>query len=363
MLLCIVITLLCTSSHHNARAETPPKTLLTFTPPPPKKGGKPRLKVELKGRYHGNVNMGLSRDGEESFKTAFETTRLYLTTKATLERRFTFRATLDFAHLDLLTSDGTDLEEQTTPLLGYIKYAYIQYQPQKSLKLRFGQQATPWIGTMDKVMEYRYVYKTGLDYYGLNASAETGLTILGEALQGRINYHIGVFNGNGYTNEYGGESFRNLLFAGRLSLYPFVPSKPAFLAGMGLHFYLHTDAREGEEGTPRERLYGGALSFTHKYVDMLVEVVVFQNGQRSDSAGLLIAPYLKLKYRDFALFATYSRFQDQDQPKTWTRLIFGATYDQSRRLSLSINYQNSAGRGFSPGSNSSGLFLNTKVRF
>ncbi|MBU1239871.1 OprO/OprP family phosphate-selective porin [Myxococcota bacterium] len=313
--------------------------------------------VKIKGEYHGNLNLDLTDNGHDGTEAAFQTTRMYVTAEAALNKMFSFRTTLDFGNF---TGDATGLEN---PLFGYIKYAYVQIEPMKGLKLRFGQQATPWIGAMDNVMGYRYVYKTGLDYFKLGDSADTGFSVLGEAMDGIIAYQAGVFNGVGYKTAAEGETLPNLKVMGRLSVYPMATQKNSPLSRMGLHLYGETDAIEEGDDTVRGMMYGAALSFNHKYVDFLVEFMMRSSDADGDGGGMILAPYLKLKYEQWSAFATYSMYKEDGADDTWTRIIAGGTWDYSKKFALSLNYQMVTSKKHTSDSDTSGIFLNVLAKF
>ncbi|MBU1239970.1 OprO/OprP family phosphate-selective porin [Myxococcota bacterium] len=314
-------------------------------------------KVSVSGEYHGNLGMDLSDNGNDGAEMAFNTTRMYVTVNASLNKMFSMRTTLDFENF---TGDATGLK---TPLLGYIKYAYFTVKPLEDMEIRFGQQPSPWIGVMDKIMGYRYVYKTGLDYYKLGDSADTGLSVVGSVFDSMIQYQVGVFNGVGYKTQTEGQEPLNLMTAARLSVYPLAGQKGSHFSRLGLHLYGKTEAEDDSGTTNRTMLYGGALSFNHKYVDLLVEFMMRSSNVDGDDGGMLVAPYLKLKYGKFSIFWTYSMLKEENSEDTWSRIIAGATFDYSKNFAVSLNYQTVFSEKNTKDLNYSGLFLNTLFKF
>ncbi|MDA3863337.1 MAG: porin, partial [Deltaproteobacteria bacterium] len=259
--------------------------------------------LKFKGKFFGDFSINTSDqsvDGNDINETGFNISRLYLTAKSKISKKFSARATLDFGRF---TGDATDIGSD--PLFGYIKYAYLDFKPLKNIKLRFGQQARVWVGNADKVMNYRYVFKSSMDYFKLMSSADLGFSVLGN--YGKMfNYQVGVFNGTGYKKTAGGEEIFNLLMEARVSVFPLINSKLGFVEKLGLHFYGGTDGEEDGEGESiRNMIYGGALSLNHKYFDFMVEFMMMNSDIEEMDDVMVVSPYLSVKYKNMALFGTW----------------------------------------------------------
>ena len=99
----------------------------------------------------------------------------------------------------------------------YLKYAYIEGNFRPELQLRVGLSHTPWIDYEQGLWGHRYVSKVASDLFGFDHSADYGVGLKGDVVDGMIQYWATVTNGGGYSNP---NRTEGLDFNGRVTFSP-----------------------------------------------------------------------------------------------------------------------------------------------
>lgn len=123
-------------------------------------------------------------DGEVS--PAFELTRFYLGYEYAFSPKFSTRATLDIGN------PGAGNLQMTA----FVKLAYLQYQS-NGFTGRIGMITTDAFSLIDRHWGYRYVARTLQDEYGMNPSADLGLS-LEYSPADFISIDVSSLNGEGF---------------------------------------------------------------------------------------------------------------------------------------------------------------------
>ena len=99
----------------------------------------------------------------------------------------------------------------------YIKKAYARGKFSKAVVLDMGVIGTPWIGYEEGLHKHRYVFKSFVDQYGFDSSADAGIGLKGKLADGLVQYAIAEVNGGGYGNI---SKTKSLDFNSRVGIYP-----------------------------------------------------------------------------------------------------------------------------------------------
>ena len=130
-----------------------------------------------------NVHYSFNKTGGTP---AFEITRLYLGYEYSFSKSFSARAVLDIG------DPGIGGLQMTA----YVKNALLMYKT-ADFSARFGMIGTDAFGLIEKQWNHRYILKPLQDEYGLNPSADLGVSI--EYSPSRlISFDVSVLNGEGY---------------------------------------------------------------------------------------------------------------------------------------------------------------------
>lgn len=334
----------------------------------PKKKHKKHSRVKIGAEFHGNWNMDLRDEengGNDIKESTFNVTRMYITAKAKLSSWLTTRTTVDFGYYM-----GSIPDAKNDPNLAYIKYAYFQAKVAPDQFVLFGTQPRVWVGTMDDIFGYRYVLKSSMDHFKLFDSADTGLAYNGTFMNGMVNVNAGIFNGNGYKDPAPGEDLQNNMIEARVTVKP-IQDKASPLSGLGIHLYFGTKGYQVDDGLGniddfRANVFGGAISFNHKFVDFMLEAMMIKNGQDGDEGAMVISPYIAVKWEKFAFFANYSMYTDSnlDEDDTWTRIVAGVSWKPKKNFAISLNYQMESNSGHKgDGNDKSAIFVSTMFKY
>lgn len=310
--------------------------------------------LSLGGVFYGNLNVDVTRLADQRPAAGFEVTRMYLTLKSKPTAWLSTRTTLDFSRFD---ADGHQA------LHGYIKYAYFELKPVSSLKVRFGQQSRVWIGTIEKAFGYRWVTKSSADHFKYLPSADLGASVLGHWLGGVLEAHVGAFNGTGYKDPAAPQG-RPIHFAyeARVSVAPYKYCGGP-LEKLKLHLTANTSG--ASQGSPGQRITqtGGALAFSHKYVDAVAELLT----RREDTAGyeteLLLTPHVALKLDPWALFGVYAVAQNNNGTArpSWQHRVIGLSYRPAKSFAAALTYVDDRAKKWKRGAGRA-VLINTMVK-
>ena len=116
----------------------------------------------------------------------------------------------------------------------YIKKAYMRGSFSEAAVVDMGVIGTPWIGYEEGLHRHRYVFKSFVDQYGFDSSADAGIGLKGKLADGLVKYSITEVNGGGYANI---SKTKSLDLNSRLGIYP--------IEGLTIDFQF----RDGYKGT------------------------------------------------------------------------------------------------------------------
>lgn len=200
-----------------------------------------------------------------------------------------------------------------------------------STEVSAGLTQTPWLAFDESVNGYRMQSAMFQDKRGLVSSADLGVSVLGNlggkltreqiagigggSYAGRLgSYHIGLYNGGGYSST--AENNTNKSLQGRLTLRPL----PDVLPGLQLTYFGitgKTNSVTNNTGKPQGWMNNTAfVSYQHKYATATAE---FFNG-RGGFGGDAIVAKRKQGYSYFAKFilpmyekaAVFARYDNLD---------------------------------------------------
>ena len=142
----------------------------------------------------------------------FHFTRAYITVKDKVSDDLMVRITYD-------QKDGQGGTVQCTALpcstqSAFVKYVYGDYTYMPGQKVRFGLGQTPWINYEEDLYTYRFLGTLFSDGQGAQSSSDTGVSLIGSFMDKILDYHVGVYEGEGYSNKRDGQGFA---YAGRVS--------------------------------------------------------------------------------------------------------------------------------------------------
>jgi hypothetical protein len=142
---------------------------------------------------------------------AFDVTRGYLNIKAQLSDKVSFRFTPD-------VKPTTDANLDRNLALR-LEYAALDVQVNDNVKVMFGQHETPWLTFEESVNRYRVIGPFFSERLGL-IPGPTDLGVSVKGTRGRLEYHTGIYNGEGYGQA---ELDKYKAIDGRATFRPFDP--------------------------------------------------------------------------------------------------------------------------------------------
>lgn len=160
-------------------------------------------------------------------KSLIELTRVYLGYNFKINDYFTTDALLDVARIDPLTSATLNAIPPTTTALAtkindsyiaYLKTAYVAWKniiPTTTLSL--GQIPYFAFDVMESFWAHRYIYKTFMDQYGYESSADLGAKVLVNPID-MLKITLGVTNGEGYKSNQ--DAYGDYKIAGGVQVNP-----------------------------------------------------------------------------------------------------------------------------------------------
>jgi hypothetical protein len=255
----------------------------------------------------------------------FDVTRAYLNVLGTFAYGIKTRVTADIYR----NADGS---------LGYrLKYAFASWTPRDGkspLTFKLGQIHTPWIDWEEHLWDYRMQGQMAMERAGYVSSSDFGAGIDGMWGFDRLNFQLGVYNGENY-NKAPGDQRKDLM--GRASLRLLGSDEGGRDGGLRLTGYAQYGKPTG--GGERQR-YIGMLSYRSKALTLAAEFAATK-----DSVTAPIAA--ERKGRVLSFFGVWrvpkSKLQiigrlDSTDPNTeadndrTTRVIGGVAYQWSGNL-------------------------------
>jgi len=252
--------------------------------------------------------------------------------------------------------------------MSFLKYAYIEFEDLlPNLKIRLGQNATPWVGYEDKIGKMRWWTKSLPDAEKKLSSVDRGISLLYAIPGGYGDMHVSFHNGEGYHHP---EVSKHKDIAARLSLAPF--AKIDSLKGLKVHGFFQYGVPESD--VVRNRFIG-ALSFDNNYVTFLGEMMMTWDGQKDDKVkGLGSQGMFKLKFgkmahtkNDFGLYGRVDYFDTDtsSEDNAHIRLIAGPYAHVHKKVAFGLDYTMVAmeADGYDFGKSESILFLHCIFKF
>lgn len=284
--------------------------------------------VKMKGRLYLHLTGDLS-DSPKLERDGFSLERVYLTAIGNITENVSTKATLN-------VNPGANKYKSM-----YVKYGYATYKVAGgALKMSVGQQATPWVGFVEKAWQYRAIQKVLPDRAKVLSSADLGLGMSGKlpAQMGEI--VVQVINGPGYKNKNGNEenNFQKDI-AGRLTVKP-MPSSDA-LQGLAISVGAENQNAEGED----DLAVSGLLHFKHSFLSLGVEVLNVLGKATTDKFGVsgfgdigltMVEPLKNLGF----LFRYDTCDPDKNSDNDGTNmLIVGPRYKIAKGHTLALIYE------------------------
>jgi hypothetical protein len=159
------------------------------------------------GRIYADMtNLDAYANGAKTAASGFgvDVTRFYLILNHTFDSNWSANLTTDFNYSS--TTSETQL---------YVKKAYIQYKVSSGFWAKLGSADLPWVPFEEGVYGYRYFEKVQIDRTSFGTSADWGLHVGGDLLEGgKLQYALSAIEGNGYKNP---TRSKSMDFEGRVS--------------------------------------------------------------------------------------------------------------------------------------------------
>jgi len=226
------------------------------------------LELEPDIKFYVNYTINLSEDDGDAIGTdnKFSIGRAYLGLKLKIADWISARVTYDASQASDIGKSGEldeDGEVESSKfqgsMLARMKYAYVSLKIKAiDAQVRFGMAHTPYIDWVEHIEDTRYMGKIMIETEYGYPSADFGLMLIGQ-ITDYFNYHIGVYNGEGY-HGIEDDPFKDIIT--RLTLRP----APAVKGLQALQFSLYGRIQlSAPDHANTNRQYGGAI--TYRLVD------------------------------------------------------------------------------------------------
>jgi len=235
-----------------------------------------------------------------------------------------------------------------------LKYAYAAYTPDNSpLTYKLGLIHTPWLDWEEALWDYRMQGTMAIERGGYLTSSDFGAGVDGNFHYDKLNFQVGVYNGEGYGNAPGDQRKD---FEGRASFKILNTDLPGRVGGLRATVYGHIGAPT--TGGKRNRVIG-MLSYKSKVLTVAGEYGWTQDSTTGNGTvtpvtkrdGRVISGYgvLNIPNSKFAVMARV----DLTDPNTastatndqLTREIGGVSYQLSPNLRLLADVDNVSRQG------------------
>ncbi|MFQ5507856.1 MAG: hypothetical protein ACE5FN_00810 [Leptospirillia bacterium] len=154
---------------------------------------------DLKGKFFADVT-----SSERDDDSGFHLKRAYVMLRGKLADGAKFGLTLDQRSEASAGGEGV-----------FVKHAYLS-KSYKGILYTAGLHGTPYVPWDEKhFWGYRFVENTFTDEWGAQTSSDLGVSAQGTGMQGKLDYHVALLNGEGYGNSTDGNGFA---FAGRANI-------------------------------------------------------------------------------------------------------------------------------------------------
>jgi hypothetical protein len=245
----------------------------------------------------------------------------------------------------------------------FLKHAWMEYH-RGDLKVRGGMVDTGFVPYGEQFTGFRYVTKQLADDNKVLSSADLGANVQGKAAGGLLDWHAGVYNGEGYSHaEVSGSGGKS--FEARVAVDPLAPKKgKTSLAIVGYGRYATGDSElaggAGEE--PSQLVYAGGLGYKMPHFVGWAEYVgVSQDEVSGGGFSATLSPRMP-KYG--ALLVRYDKFNaDNDvEDGGYSKLIAGVSHDFVEKFSLAATYE-TVTLDATPDDPTSGVFVRMQAGF
>jgi len=189
------------------------------------------------------------------------------------------------------TSD-VDYKYGTGNLNIYTKYAYLQWKGLvPGAALLIGQHSPKTHGWVEKRWHYRSVAETMSDMNKWTNSAEVGIGLQGKAVEEKLEYCIGVNNGNGYKKKVAKDG------VGAAARLAFAPTRGTHVSA------LLTSNTPGGDDDEAESYLEGLAGYEEDRFGFFAQYGIFTDGNNDDteSSGLSLFGRARIQERLYAL--------------------------------------------------------------
>ena len=289
---------------------------------------------------------------EDAFENdIFNIHRAYFTVKKDINEYLGFRMTID-------TYGDDDGQEER------LKYLYANFKlPEFSIfdntNVRAGIIHTPWLDFQSDFYNYRMQGKLYLDKNDIFDSADFGITLFGDLMDGSGDdaksfgaYSLGMYNGSGYTEF---ELNPNKVFQMRLTLYPVWNISRNWNVS---YLFIRGESNIGEPEIKPDFITNSIYSaYENDHFNLTAEYVF---GEGNQSGSLITQDEISIKYDGFSLFGEvkpFDRFaiigrydhlntQEQMEYQPENRFIAGAAWYFNSTNFLLLDYETAFHEGF-----------------
>jgi hypothetical protein len=228
-------------------------------------------------------------DGNLVHPNAFNVSRAYINVTGQISHLISFRITPDVVRVGALTlpnNGGTVSVPGLTGTLTYrLKYAYGQINfddfTTKGSWVRLGMQQTPYVDFYESIYRYRFAGTIFADREGFLTSSDLGASAHWNFPENYGDIHMGVYNGEGYTNS---EQNDQKAFQVRGTLRPL----PMFGLLKGLRLTGFYDGDHYVKDAKKER-FNGLITYEHPWVNFGAEYLHAKDQNASASKPVVTA--------------------------------------------------------------------------
>lgn len=137
------------------------------------------------GRIFWNYHLNLTEDVEQ--RNSFQVQRAYLGYKYKFSKEISAKITLD----------GSKTSNASSYTM-FVKNALVDWKVADNIKLTGGIMGTKQYKVQESFLNYRYIFKTAQDYFGLGPSTDLGINAEFTASD-QLLFNVFILNGEGYT--------------------------------------------------------------------------------------------------------------------------------------------------------------------
>ncbi|MFQ5509752.1 MAG: hypothetical protein ACE5FN_10515 [Leptospirillia bacterium] len=269
--------------------------------------------LELKVKLYADWTLSADNDAD----AGFHNTRQY----------FEARKHLDNGDLIRLTLDTKAIEDSTT-----LKYAYWQHKLNSNNKIKVGLHHTPLVDYyQNEIWGHRFVNKEFTDEWKAQTSSDAGVSLIGKAAEGMVNYHLTVSNGEGYGHAADGNGYA---VSGRVEVAA---------NGVKVGAFGYSETEHGAVNGPDRERYLGYLAWENDTVRVAGEYLTADDSDGStfkDGTGYSLNANVKLPAGNKAqAFARYDSIDKTDNGTDETLTIAGVSFEAAKGVTLAPTFK------------------------